>query len=49
MDPQLFFEISQDFFDKLYPNFSEDYIHDDNIITFFVVCQDFFDQIGQQF
>ena len=49
MDLQLFFEISQDYFDHLHPNICEEYIYDDNAITLFQVCQEFFDQMGQQF
>jgi hypothetical protein len=48
MDLQLFFEITQDFFELLHPNFCEEYTPDDNIITMFQVCQEFFEQMGPQ-
>ncbi len=49
MGLQLFFEITQDFFEKLHPNFCEECTPDDNMVTLFQVCTDFFDQMGQQF
>jgi hypothetical protein len=49
MDLQLFFEISQDFFEQLHPNFCEEYTPDDNRVTLFQVFTEFFDQMGQQF
>ena len=49
MGLQLFFEITQDFFEQLNPNFCEEYTPDDNMVTLFQVCREFFDQMGQQF
>jgi hypothetical protein len=48
MNLQLFFEMNQDFFEQLYPNFCEEFIPDDNTITLFQVFQDFFDQMEPQ-
>jgi hypothetical protein len=43
-----FFDITEDFFDKLNPNFCEDYFEENIEFEFWKICEDFFYQIGPQ-
>lgn len=43
-----FFDIAEDFFDKLNPNFCEDYFEENSECEILKICEDFFYQIGPQ-
>ena len=43
-----FFDIAEDFFDTLNPNFCEDYFEENIECEFLKICEEFFYQIGPQ-
>jgi len=43
-----FFDIAQEFFDTLNPNFCEDYFEENSECEFLKICEEFFYQIGPQ-
>jgi hypothetical protein len=43
-----FFDIAEEFFDKLNPKFCEDYFEENIEFELWKICEEFFQQIGQQ-